>query len=150
MGAAVYRVDAKELLRRCILAMGNPFHFATTSFPRRLYEAVGGYGGRRIINPDKWFHWKLLGVADAAYFIDSPLFHYRWHTSNQDAQQKKSGALKYLVDEYLSTIEIPDQTLKDIGLSRTDVERRVCRMRRCAARLGDSGPAKRLRGPTHL
>jgi glycosyltransferase involved in cell wall biosynthesis len=123
VGAPVYRVAAAELLRRCVLAMRNPFHFATTMYPRRLYEAVGGYGGGRVVNPDKWFHWRLLSLADEAYFIDRTLFSYRWHASNQAALEKKSGALKFLVDEYLSTIELSNQALAAIGLSRPDLER---------------------------
>ncbi len=123
VGIPVYRVPGPELLRRSILGMQNPFHFATVNYPRRLYEAVGGYGGGRLTNPDKWFHWKLLSVADTAYFIDRPLFSYRWHASNQLAQEKKSGALKFLSDEYLSAIELTDQVLAKTGLSRADLER---------------------------
>jgi len=123
LGVAVFRVPGAELLRRCILEMQNPFHFATVCYPRRLYEAVGGYGGARLTNPDKWFHWKLLSVADASYFIDRPLFCYRWHASNQLAQEKKSGALKFLSDEYLSAIELTDQVLAKTRLTRFDLER---------------------------
>ena len=84
---------------------------------------MGGYTIRRLSNPDKWFNWRMLELVDEAYYVDLPLFSYRWHTSNQMSQQKKSGALKYLVDEYLSTVEISNETLAAIGLSRADVER---------------------------
>jgi glycosyltransferase involved in cell wall biosynthesis len=123
LGAPVYRVSGREMLRRSVLNMRNPFHFVTTCYPRRLYDAVGGYGGGRLFNPDKWFHWRLLSVAEEAYFIDRPLFSYRWHTSNQAALQKRSGTLKFLVDEYLNSFELPDQTFSAIGLERSDVER---------------------------
>lgn len=123
LGAAVYRVSGREMLRRSVLNMRNPFHFVTACYPRRLYEAVGGYGGGRLFNPDKWFHWRLLAVADEAYFIDRPLFSYRWHTTNQAALQKRSGTLKFLVDEYLNSFELPDETIAAIGLERSDVER---------------------------
>jgi len=122
-GAPVYRVAGRELLRRCLLAMLNPFQFATTVYPRSLYEAVEGYGGGRLINPDKWFHWKLLSRCDHAYFIDRPLAAYRWHSSNQAALQTGIGALKYLVDEYVSTFELDGRLLQDLGLERADVER---------------------------
>jgi glycosyltransferase involved in cell wall biosynthesis len=121
-GAPVYRVGARELLRRCLLTMQNPFQFAATVYPRSLYEAVEGYGGGRQMNPDKWFHWKLLSKADAAYYIDRPLFAYRWHASNQTAQQAGSGALKYLVDEYVSTFEMEAALLKELGLTKVDLE----------------------------
>lgn len=122
-GGPVYRVAGRELLRRSLLKMQNPLQFAATVYPRSLYEAVEGYGAGRQINPDKWFHWKLLFRADAAYYIDRPLFAYRWHKSNQTAQQARSGALKYLVDEYISTFEMDAGTLKELGLSRCDLER---------------------------
>jgi len=122
-GAAVYAVDAPELLRRCLKTLRNPFHFLSTAYPRALYQRVEGYGGSRTINPDKWFHWKLLGVARRAVFIDAPLFAYRWHPGNQTAQQAASGALKYLVDEYVSSFELDAKLLERAGLTRADVER---------------------------
>jgi glycosyltransferase involved in cell wall biosynthesis len=122
-GAPVYRVPARELLRRSLLSMQNPFHFAATVYPRSLYEAVEGYGGSRLMNPDKWFHWRLLARAESAYFIDRSLFAYRWHASNQTAQQAGSGALKYLVDEYAATFEIDSGILKELGIARADIER---------------------------
>ena len=123
LGAPVYRVKAGALLKRSVLGMQNPFHFATTCYPRALYQLAGGYGGARLYNPDKWFHWRLLAVAEEAYYIDRPLFSYRWHTSNQAAQEKRSGVLKFLTDEYLNSIELPNETLSAIGLSRADVEK---------------------------
>ncbi len=122
-GGPVYRVAAGELLRRSLLTMQNPLQFAATAYPRGLYEAVEGYGGGRQMNPDKWFHWKLLSKASHAYYIDRPLFAYRWHPSNQTALQATSGALKYLVDEYVSTFEMDAGVLKQVGLTRTELER---------------------------
>ncbi len=123
VGARLFRVQAAELLRRCLASQRNPFNFLATAYGRHLYERVEGYGGGRTINPDKWFHWRLLGAASHAYYLDAPLFAYRWHTSNQTAQQKSSGALKYLVDEYVSSFEIDSSLLKRAGLSKEDVER---------------------------
>ena len=92
-GGPVYRVAGKELLRRCLLMMQNPFYFATTCYPRTIYDALGGYTVRRLYNPDKWFNWRMLELVDEAYYVDLPLFSYRWHTSNQLSQQKGSGRL---------------------------------------------------------
>lgn len=117
-GGPVYRVPAMDLLRRCLLSMKNPFNFAATCYPRELYNRVEGYGGSRLINPDKWFHWRLLSVADVAYFIDRPLFAYRWHPQNQTATQAATGALKYPVDEYVSTLEMDGAVLSRLGLTR--------------------------------
>lgn len=121
--APIYKVEAGELLKRCLLAQKNPFNFLATAYPRALYAQIEGYGGGRVINPDKWFHWRLLGAASHAYFVDTSLFAYRWHGQNQTAQQQASGALKYLVDEYVSTFELPKALLDRAGVGREEVER---------------------------
>jgi len=118
LGHTVYKVAAHQMLQRCLQHMANPFNFLTTCYPQSLYEKVGGYGGGRLMNPDKWFHWKLLGQADYVYFVDTPLFQYRWHAANQTAQQKKAGHLKYLVDEYRNIIELGPDMLRKAGLER--------------------------------
>jgi glycosyltransferase involved in cell wall biosynthesis len=121
LGCPVYGVKGDELLKRCLLTMKGPFNFAATVYPRRMYQAVEGYGGGRLYNPDKWFHWRLLGIADTAYFVDRPLFAYRWHSNNQVSQESGMSALKYLVDEYVSTLELDGGLLARLGLSRDKV-----------------------------
>lgn len=121
LGVPVYGVQAQELLRRSLAQMKTPFNFAATIYVAPLYRQVEGYGGGRLSNPDKWFHWKVLGQADMAYFIDQRLFAYRWHSSNQTAQQGAAGSLKFLVDEYVSTLELEPALLHRIGLSQDDV-----------------------------
>lgn len=122
VGVEVYSAPAGEILRRAVARMRNPFHFATFAFPRELYVEVGGYSGQRLVNPDKWFNWRILGVADTAYFVNADLFSYRWHESNQTAGMKQSGALKFLVDEYCSTFQLDPMVLQSIGLERSVVE----------------------------
>lgn len=122
-GVTVYRVAAEELLRRSLRVMRNPLNFCSTCYPRALYDRVEGYGGGRMINPDKWYHWRLLGVAQQACFIDAPCFAYRWHPANQSAQQAASGALKYLADEYASTLELEPELLARAGLDRAAIVR---------------------------
>jgi hypothetical protein len=121
LGCPVYGVPADELLRRCLHSMKNPFNFAATVYATDLYRQVEGYGGGRLYNPDKWFHWKVLGAADWAYFVDRKLFAYRWHPQNQQAQESATSALKFLVDEYVATLELDAGVLKRIGLTRDDV-----------------------------
>lgn len=121
-GAKVYRIEGDELLRRAIREMSNPFHFCATAYPRALYEQVEGYGGRQY-GPDKWFHWRLLGAGGVAYFIDHPLFGYRWHTQNQSAGEMGVGTLKFLADEYMASYSIDAKTLERIGLTLEDVQR---------------------------
>jgi hypothetical protein len=121
LGAPVYGVKAEELLRRSLAQMKNPFNFAATVYAAPLYRQVEGYGGGRLYNPDKWFHWKVLGCAETAYFLDRRMFAYRWHGDNQAAQEGAAGALKFLVDEYVSTLELDARLLARIGFSRDDV-----------------------------
>ena len=101
----------------------NPFNFLSTAYPRSIYKKVEGYRGNRLINPDKWFHWRLLGEDIKTIFIDRPLFAYRWHSSNQTAIQNSSSTLKYLVDEYCTTLELDAKLLERIGFSRDVVEK---------------------------
>ncbi len=119
----IYAVTGADLLNRCLRRLRNPFNFASTCYPRALYQKVAGYGANRLINPDKWFHWKLLSVADMAYFVDFPLFSYRWHPANQSALESNSGSLKFLIDEYTSTLELDAQLLQRLLLSREAIIR---------------------------
>lgn len=121
IGHPVLTLRADELLRRCLRTMRNPFHFLATAYPAAAYQAVEGYGAGRLMNPDKWFHWRLLGVVERALFIDEPLFAYRWHATNQTATQSREGALKFLVDDYTSTFELTDALLAKAGVTRGEV-----------------------------
>jgi hypothetical protein len=121
LGVRVLRLPGPELLERSLRAMRNPIPFLSTAFPRVLYDKVEGYGGSRHINPDKWFHWRLIGVARDVYFIDTELFAYRTHQGNQASQQRRQGALKHLVDEYTNTFDITDELLSIAGLDRAEL-----------------------------
>jgi glycosyltransferase involved in cell wall biosynthesis len=96
----------------------NPLYFATVAYPIELYRLAGGYGGRPLINPDKGFHLRLLAAASGLYYVDRSLFAYRIHASNQMAQQRTSGALKHLVDQYVYTFDIDDEVLRAGGVDR--------------------------------
>lgn len=123
VGADVYAAPAEEVLRRSIKRMRNPYHFLSTAYHRALHERVGGYGGQRLMNPDKWFHWRVLAEAKMAYFVDHDLFGYRWHSANQTAQQHASAALKFLLDEYMLTFQLPTIVLERLGLTRSVIVR---------------------------
>lgn len=118
--AKVYGVPAQEMLRRCLLNMRNPFNFAATCYASALFRQVEGYGSR-LMNPDKWFHWKVLGVAKMAYFVDKKLFAYRWHASNQTNQQVANDSLKFMVDDYTSTLELDATALSRAGISQDEL-----------------------------
>ena len=118
-GFPVFRTPAREMLGRALRVMKTPFFFCTTAYPRRLYERIEGYGGGRTINPDKWFHWRLCTVADEVFYLDRRFFAWRFHSQNQTAQE--AGAMKYVVDDYLSTLEFDGRALADVGLTRGDL-----------------------------
>ncbi len=149
LGGPVYRVSGKDLLRRCLETMSNPYNLTGTVFPRGLYREIEGYGAWRLMNPDKWFHWRLLGVTETAYYVDRAYGASRWHPSNQTAQQTRSGALKYLVDEYVSTFQIDGRLLEQAGITRTELERRfieydIARHGLATLASGDRLKAKRM------
>lgn len=121
--ADVWEIDAKSLLKNSLFLMRTPFAFASTTYPRDLYDAVEGYIQGGVINPDKKFAWAILGHATKAIFIDSPLVSYRVHNQNQGAQQHQSGALKHLTDQYISTFQLDSSLLKRTGLEKEDIER---------------------------
>ena len=123
MGFSVYKVPSGTLLKRMIQTSSNPFNFCATCYPYANYEAAGGYGGSRLMNPDKWFHWRLLTKVDFAYFLDYPLFQYRWHAKNQTAQEKNSGHLKYIIDEYRTSMEANKALLDHAGLAKEDAHK---------------------------
>lgn len=120
-GVPVLSVDSDALLRRSLLNMRNPFGFATTCYSRALYEAVEGYGGAKLIGPDKHFAWKAMTKAKRCLHVRAPLFGYRVHNANQGAQMNQTGALKHLVDEYIFSFDTPDETLLRAGVSRDDL-----------------------------
>ncbi|HEX7836973.1 MAG TPA: glycosyltransferase family 2 protein [Kofleriaceae bacterium] len=118
VGHPVRSMAAADMLRRSLELLRTPLPFATTCYPRALHDAVGGYSGGRLINPDKWFLWKLLAAAESIYVVDHPLFDYRVHDAGQGPQEQRQGALKYLVDQYVSTFSLPDDLHARAGLDR--------------------------------
>jgi hypothetical protein len=118
VGYRVRSLPAAALLKRSLELLRSPLPFLTTCYPRALHDAVGGYSGGRLMNPDKWFLWKVLSAAEMAYMIDHPLFEYRVHDGGQGPQEQRSGALKHLTDEYIATFNLPDGVLKKAGVTR--------------------------------
>jgi glycosyltransferase involved in cell wall biosynthesis len=118
VGHPVRSMPAADMLRRSLELLRTPLPFATTCYPRALHDAVGGYSGGRMINPDKWFLWKLLAAAETIYVIDDPLFDYRVHDAGQGPQEQRQGALKHLVDQYVATFSLPDDLHARAGLDR--------------------------------
>ena len=127
LGATVYEKPAEAVLERSLALMRNPVWFASTAYPRALYEAVEGYRGQGLINPDKEFHWRVIAAAESAVFIDIPLFSYRVHPFNQDSQQARSGALKRQVDQYILSFNTDKAVCDRAGVSADDLTRNFIR-----------------------
>ena len=121
MGVPVLSIDSSELLRRSILSMKNPLNFASTLFPRSVYDQLEGFGGSRLYNPDKWFYWRAFETTARVVFVDDELFSYRVHGANQAVIQRATGALKFHVDEYRTTFEVTDSMLAHAKLTRSDL-----------------------------
>jgi glycosyltransferase involved in cell wall biosynthesis len=122
MGYSVYKVSGGEMLKRCLTRFLNPFNFASTCYKRSIYQKVGGYGGGRLYNPDKWFHWKIIAELDYVYYLDKPLFQYRWHQQNQASLSIKTGVLKFWIDEYRNCFEIEPTMLQKSGLNQSFIQ----------------------------
>jgi glycosyltransferase involved in cell wall biosynthesis len=123
LGHPVRSMPAATLLRRSLELLRSPLPFATTCYPRALHDLVGGYSGGRMINPDKWFLWKLLSVAETAYSIDAPLFDYRVHGAGQASLEQRSGALKHLTDQYVATFNLPESVIAAAKIDRDTLAR---------------------------
>ena len=121
IGYPTKSIPANVLLRRSLELLRSPLPFLTTCYPKALHDAVGGYAGGRLMNPDKWFLWKVLAVTDMVYMIDHPLFEYRVHDAGQGPQEVRSGALKHLTDEYIATFNLPEAVLKKAGIDRAEL-----------------------------
>jgi hypothetical protein len=118
VGFPVRSISAAALLRRSLELLRSPLPFLTTCYPKALHDAVGSYAGGRLMNPDKWFLWKVLAAAETVYKIDHPLFEYRVHDAGQGPQEQRSGALKHLADEYIATFNLPEEVLNKAGMAR--------------------------------
>jgi glycosyltransferase involved in cell wall biosynthesis len=123
IGVTVYKLKSSEMLKRNLNTFYGGLNFAATCYRREDYLKLGGYGGSRLYNPDKWFHMRLLTIVEYVYFIDSPYFSYRWHQNNQSAQQKKSGALKYFIDEYRTSFEASPEMLAKAGITADKLQK---------------------------
>ena len=123
VGHRVISMPAAANLRRSLELLRTSLPFASICYPKALHDRVGGYAGGRLINPDKWFLWKVLSVAETVYAIDHPLFDYRVHSAGQGPQEARSGALKHLTDQYVATFDVPAYVLEAAGLDREALAR---------------------------
>jgi len=123
LGATVYEKSAGAVLERSLASMRNPVWFASTAYPRALYEEVEGYRGQGLTNPDKEFHWRVISAAESVVFVDIPLFSYRVHPARQESLQARSGALKRQVDQYVLSFDCDPIVREQGGASEDDLAR---------------------------
>tara|TARA_B100000073_G_C23718719_1_gene566852 strand:+ start:683 stop:1762 length:1080 start_codon:yes stop_codon:yes gene_type:complete len=114
----VYKIKAKALLKKSLLELRNPLHFATTSYPRSMHDEIEGYSWGGIMGPDKPFVYKLLSISEDVYIVDSPLFGYRLHSQNNIASEFQLGGLKYLVDSYVITFNLDQKIINFADITR--------------------------------
>ena len=117
----VYKIKAKVLLKKSLLELRNPLHFATTTYPRSMHDEIEGYSWGGIMGPDKPFVYKLLSVSEEVYIVDSPLFGYRLHSQNNIASEFQLGGLKYLVDSYVISFNLDQKIIKFADITRNQL-----------------------------
>lgn len=111
-------LDGQAVLRQRFSMLLTFGWVGSILFSRRLYESVEGCYSNHWINPDKQFMFKLLSRNPRVLWLRQPLFHYRLHDFNQNAQQAESGTLKYLLDQYAFTFEFDNEYYQKFGNGR--------------------------------
>ena len=51
IGATTYRMNPADVLRRSLTRMRNPVWFASTTYPRAIYDEIEGYRGQGLLQP---------------------------------------------------------------------------------------------------
>ena len=93
--------------------------FLTIVYPRAMWQALEGYHAIRTIGPDKFFNYKLLALDPDVIYFRKPLFQYRVHGSPNYKAQRQT--LKQQIDDYLYTLEMGDDFLAPLGLTKADL-----------------------------
>ena len=118
VGHDVWSIGAGDLLAASLRYFRNPASFVSTCYPRSVWEAVGGYRGARLANPDKWFLWRALTQVDRVLFVDEPLFDFRRHSDNVAKSQAVARSLTQAIDDYSILLELTDEMLATAGVHR--------------------------------
>ena len=121
LGLNVYKINSKTLLKKSLLELRNPLHFATTIYPRLMHDEIEGYSWGGLMGPDKPFAYKLLSISEKVYIVESPLFGYRLHSQNNIASQFQLGGLKYLIDSYVITFNLDQNIIDFANITREEL-----------------------------
>jgi hypothetical protein len=115
--------EGRDVLADSLRRLTTSASFCTTVYPRRMWEEVEGYNGIRSMTPDTHFFLKLLSLEPTFTYVNRPLYAYRTHASNQLSGQKSQRAVKFQLDQYLSSLELASLPLERYGLDSGRLER---------------------------
>lgn len=108
--------DSRTVLRESLGQLKNYAPFLSVIYSRQLWEQIEGYNSIRTIGPDKHFAYKILMMNPMVIHIPHVLYRYRdFPSSNRTAE---NTTLRRPIDDYFYTLEMSDEKLKEIGLSK--------------------------------
>ena len=120
-GISIETHDGQDILKDRLPTINTYGWVGTVLFSRKLLERTEGYYSNHWVNPDKYFMFKLLYINPKVIWVRKPLFQYRLHDFNQNSQQRGTGIVKYLLDQYAFTFELPQDMLHDFAHGREDM-----------------------------
>ena len=112
--------DGATVFADCMKHLNTAGVFCTTMYSRDLWKGVEGYNSTQLINPDMHFVVKVLRHNPKVIYINRPLYSYRKHQMGQNAQQVRSGALKFQIDQYSYLLHFDEEWLNGTGVSPND------------------------------
>jgi len=109
----------RDVLKDSLARLRTFAPFLSIVYPRRLWDRIEGYNGIRTVGPDKHFNYKLLSLDPDVVYVPRVLYRYRSYMS--DNRRALIINLKQPIDDYLYTLELSDEFLNSLGLSRQQI-----------------------------
>jgi glycosyltransferase involved in cell wall biosynthesis len=103
--------DGGTVFREGLFDTRSPAGFLTTCYSRALWQKVEGYDTTFTYMPDYVFLLKILALQPTVIYCRPRLFSYRVHSNNQNAKQRSQMSIRKYLDEYLLTIQFPEELL---------------------------------------
>jgi glycosyltransferase involved in cell wall biosynthesis len=110
--------DGHAILKEKLYKSNTFGWVGTVLFAKDLMLKTEGYSSNQWVNPDKLFMFKVLSLNPRIIWLRAVLFRYRIHNFNQNSQQTSTGVLKYLLDQYAYTFDLPEKILKEYAQGR--------------------------------
>jgi glycosyltransferase involved in cell wall biosynthesis len=124
-GLSYSQYRGRDVLRDGLRRLDTVGVFCTITYTRTLWEAVEGYNSVRTISPDKHFNYKLLSQDPRVIYVHEPLFCSRDYVS--DNRAAVATTVRQAMDDYLYTLEYPEEFLRNLGLSKRHLQRTFLR-----------------------